>query len=397
MSIGLLFPAALAALAALLLPLLIHLTRRSDRQLMAFAALRWLRAKERARRRLRIDEWLLLALRLLLLTAVVLLLAQPLWFGESSERAWVVVVPGADPAALIDDPTLRDARWHWLAPGFPVFDNAQSQPPAATASLLRELDATLTASQSLTVIVPERLPGLDAQRITLSRPVDWRIVAARPDVGETEQPTPRTQTVAIRHDLAHAGINRYFTAAAKAWNAGTEDHVDASAKPSFVIDTATTDVALPANSDWLLWLSSEALSPANERWLAAGGNVLRASDAAAIPAADRVELWRSQQADTWLSAQRSGKGRLLIVHGSLDLAQLPELLNPEFPTLLHGWLNPPARTADRAMAKDAMPTQGMAAWPPRGEPLREAMIWLIAALWLLERLLASNRRKASRA
>ncbi|PKM41936.1 MAG: hypothetical protein CVV05_19910 [Gammaproteobacteria bacterium HGW-Gammaproteobacteria-1] len=258
MSIGLLFPAALAALAALALPLLIHLTRRSERQLMAFAALRWLRAKERARRRLRIDEWLLLALRLLLLTAVVLLLAQPMWFGKSSDHAWVVVVPGANPDAVIDDPTLRDASW-------------------------RELDATLAASQSLTVIVPERLPGLDAQRITLSRTVDWRIVAARPDVGETEQVTPRTQTVAIRHDLAHAEISRYFDAAAKAWNAGTEDHVDASAKPSFVIDTARTDVALPANSDWLLWLSSEALPPANERWLAAGGNVLRASDAAAIP------------------------------------------------------------------------------------------------------------------
>src|SRR3546814_121961 len=77
MSIGLLFPAALTALAALALPLLIHLTRRSDRQLLDFAALRWLRAKERARRRLRIDEWPLLVLRLLLLAALVLLLAQP--------------------------------------------------------------------------------------------------------------------------------------------------------------------------------------------------------------------------------------------------------------------------------------------------------------------------------
>src|SRR3546814_2031747 len=47
----LLFPAALTALAALALPLLIHLTRRSDRQLLDFAALRWLRAKECARRR----------------------------------------------------------------------------------------------------------------------------------------------------------------------------------------------------------------------------------------------------------------------------------------------------------------------------------------------------------
>src|SRR3546814_10400107 len=100
MSIGLLFPAALTALAALALPLWIHLTRRSDRQLLDFAALRWLRAKECARRRLRIDEWPLLVLRLLLLAALVLLLAQPVRFGASSQQPWVVVAPAAGPATL---------------------------------------------------------------------------------------------------------------------------------------------------------------------------------------------------------------------------------------------------------------------------------------------------------
>ena len=77
MNLVLLFPAALAALAALALPLLVHLARRQQERPTVFAALRWLRAQPRPRRRLRFDEWPLLLVRLLLVALVALLLAQP--------------------------------------------------------------------------------------------------------------------------------------------------------------------------------------------------------------------------------------------------------------------------------------------------------------------------------
>lgn len=401
MSIGLLFPAALAGFAALALPLLIHLTRRSDRQLLDFAALRWLRAKQRARRRLRIDEWPLLVLRLLLLAALVLLLAQPVRFGASRQQPWVVAVPGADPATLSDEPALRDASWHWLAPGFPSFDSAMPPAPTATASVLRELDASLAATQPLTVVVPEHLAGLDAERIVLSRRVDWRIVKARTQATNAQAAAAMPRTLAIRYDPDHAEISRYFTAAGKAWNASNEASVAHASQPapmmgSAGVDSAGTDVALTANSDWLLWLSSAALPPAIERWLADGGSVLRTGDAAARTD-DAVEIWHSAATDTRISAQRHGNGRLLIMHGAIDLAHLPELSNPEFPALLHSWLSAPARAPDQALARDMTPTQGIAGWPARGTSLRELMIWLIAALWLLERVLATHRRKAARA
>ncbi|TQT81878.1 hypothetical protein DB758_11845, partial [Xanthomonas perforans] len=51
MNLLLLFPTGLAALAALLLPLLIHLARRSEHRPTDFAALRWLRALPRPRHR----------------------------------------------------------------------------------------------------------------------------------------------------------------------------------------------------------------------------------------------------------------------------------------------------------------------------------------------------------
>ena len=82
MSLGLLLPAALAALGALLMPLLIHLARRSQLVPTPFAALRWLRQAARPQRRVRLEEWPLLLLRLLLLALLALWLARPVLHGE---------------------------------------------------------------------------------------------------------------------------------------------------------------------------------------------------------------------------------------------------------------------------------------------------------------------------
>ncbi len=87
MGLSLLFPLGLAALAAWLLPLLIHLARRQESRLTEFAALRWLRAQPRPRQRIRVDEWPLLLLRLLLLALLALLLAGLAWRDEDAQRA----------------------------------------------------------------------------------------------------------------------------------------------------------------------------------------------------------------------------------------------------------------------------------------------------------------------
>ena len=113
MSIGLLFPAALAALMALLLPLLIHLSRRAEQRRTEFAALRWLAAQLRPRQQLRFEERWLLLLRLLLLSAVVMLLARPMLFGGSGDAPWVLAAPGVDVAATKKDFDPPRARWHW--------------------------------------------------------------------------------------------------------------------------------------------------------------------------------------------------------------------------------------------------------------------------------------------
>ena len=94
MGFGLLAPAALAALVALLLPLLLHLARRDATRPTPFAALRWLRERPRPRRRLRFDDWSLLLVRLLLLGLLALWLAWPVQHDASPPSHWTVVSPG---------------------------------------------------------------------------------------------------------------------------------------------------------------------------------------------------------------------------------------------------------------------------------------------------------------
>jgi hypothetical protein len=95
--ISLLAPIGLAALAALALPLLIHLLRRTEDRVLPFAAWRYLAEPARPRERLRLRRWLLLALRLLLIAVIALLLSQAVWqrHDEADLRPLTVLWPCA--------------------------------------------------------------------------------------------------------------------------------------------------------------------------------------------------------------------------------------------------------------------------------------------------------------
>src|SRR5690606_3770281 len=77
MSLALLAPLGLFALAALALPILVHLVRRIELHATEFAALRWISARVPPRRRIRFERPWLLLLRLLLVALLALLLARP--------------------------------------------------------------------------------------------------------------------------------------------------------------------------------------------------------------------------------------------------------------------------------------------------------------------------------
>jgi hypothetical protein len=390
-NLALLLPAALAALAALLLPLLIHLARRSEQRPTVFAALQWLRQKPKPRQRIRFDEWPLLIVRLLLLILLALLLARPVLFGAASEDPWVAVVPGVDLQRARASQAPANARWHWLAPGFPALDAAPRDVAASTTrasvtSLLRELDASLPPGTALTVLVPAQLDGVDGQRPVLSRRVGWRVLpGAMPKPPMASAAPASTPTLSVRYAPQREASLRYLRATHAAWQ------TPASTTPA-VQDIAPATQAPAAKSRHLVWLAPGPVPQAVVDWVRAGGVVLLDAQATLPEMPTMVALWRNADGVTLVEGGAYGSGRLMRLTKALAPQEMPGLLDGDFPRRLRGLFEPSPSAPAQVYAADHAPAMGGAvfALPPRD--LQPWLLALIALLFLVERWMASGPR-----
>ncbi|HSG49677.1 MAG TPA: BatA domain-containing protein [Longimicrobiales bacterium] len=108
MPLSLLIPAALLGLAALLIPVVVHLRRRPRTRVVPFPSLMFLeKVPIKADQRRRIHHWALLAIRALALALVVLAFARPFFTGESSLAA-----VGSGPTERV---LLLDRSWSMAA------------------------------------------------------------------------------------------------------------------------------------------------------------------------------------------------------------------------------------------------------------------------------------------
>lgn len=386
MSFSLLLPAALAALGALLLPLLLHLARRSQMRPTAFAALRWLRREARPQRRLRLEELPLLLVRLLLLAALALWLARPALLGEQARPAVVAAVPGVDVEAArgLAGPG-ADARW--LARGFPSLAEAPPEGPQPVSSLLRQLDMELAAGSSLTVAVPARLDGLDARRPVLSRAVDWQVLPGAMPLREAPEREP--PQLEVRYDGGDAPALRYLRAAALAWRG-----VESAAEGAFHAAPAAGPVDPEASH--LVWLAPGPLPDAVTEWVRAGGVALLGDAVEAEFPRAPAAWWRDGSGEAVVVGARMGSGRLLRFTRPLSPASLPELLEPDFPRRLRALLEAPSPMPASALALDHAPGTGAPAYAQPPRDLRPWLALLVALLFLVERWLATSRRRGAR-
>ena len=365
---ALLLPAALVALIALIIPLAVHLARRSEARPTDFAALEWLREKPRPKSRLRFDEWLLLALRLLLVIAIAIWLARPVLPGSTDVTPVVAAVPGVDAGVPAED-----VRNIWLAPGFPSYDQPQPgclQAPLAAAScqglasLIRQLDAELAPGVPLTLVVPEILSGLDAERPRLSRSVTWKIVPGA-------MPAPAITPPSFGFTLP-AGADpalRYLRAAA----------------------VALKSPATPVTTPVTVRLAAGPLPDTLRAGIADGATVL-AGDRVTAPGPLAI-AWRDADGQPLATLQRIGRGRLYRFTRPLTPTAMPILLDPDFPRQLAAMLAPQVAPT-RAMARDMVPTTGAVPWPVPARDLQPWLAFAIAALLLVERWLATRRSRA---
>lgn len=390
MNVALLYPAALAALAALVIPIVLHLIRRAEYTLTPFAAMRWIAAQLRQQRRLRLRDVPLLLLRLLLLALLATLLAQPVLRGEAGAPDHVVLVaPGADVAAARQRVDAPNADWRWLAVGFPALATTSAPSTSASASLLREIDADLPASSRISVVVPAVVDGLDGDRPRLSRAVEWIVVdGAMPSVPAIAMNTPD----ALRVRGADAATAPVIAALQTAWK--RHDW------PGIKTDSDSDDTAIPADTRWLLWLSPQRPQTLLD-WIAAGGIAVAVSTPAAMDATTDIPIWRDATQMVIATRRGMGRGRLIQLRGALSAAQLPALLDGDFPARLHALFAGDAAASTRASADALRPrsteatTTSAIAMQATRMPLDPWFATLIAALFAVERIWASARRKVS--
>ena len=377
MGLSLLFPLGLAALAALLLPVLLHLQRRTPQRRTEFAALRWLASRLRPRRRIRIEEPWLLLLRLLLVACVALLLARPAWTGGERGHGWVLVHPALDAASArraAPAPARADAvEWRWLAPGFPALEDARPTAPDELASLLREADARLPTRAPMTVLVPPVLEGLDAERPRLARTLDWHVVpaAAAPAV----RALPASGALLIVGGPEAEG-ERFVRAAAQA--NGRRVHAgSAQVLPG-------KDVTVVA------WLSPAPVTAATLAWVARGGTLLLPSTHALPPGSLPTPAWRDGDGQVLLEQVGHGAGRILRWTRALEPQAMPELLEPRFARGFEDAIREPAPPPTRGSAESLRPRAGARAVEPPPRPLDAWLAGLAIALFAAERLAATR-------
>ena len=373
----LLVPLGLTALAALIVPLLIHVARRTEDVPLDFAAMRWLNALPRPRRRLRFDELLLLALRLLLVALLALLLARPAVLGWEDESARILAAPGIDPVAA-RSAAGAEADIRWIAPGFPGIETAIPAPSEPVSSLIRQFDAELPEGAALTILVPPVLGGVDAEPLRLTRKVTWRIIGSDAQSGNATAPV--IPALSVRHSQGQDSAVRYFRAAAGAW----------SENPRF---EATAEAALPPRDHVLVWLVPGPVPQAVSDWIGKGGTALLVDSAQiAMPAASEA-LWRDETGRTLVEGGALGAGRLLRFTRPLEPAAMPELISPGFAAALRDLVSAPAPPPARVSAAAFVPKNGIA---PYDLPPRDLTPWLaviIALVFAAERLLATRQRR----
>ena len=391
MNLSFLLPSALLALAAIALPLLIHLSRRAEQKRTEFAALHWLRANLRPRRKLLLQERVLLALRVLMLIALALFLAQPVLLKQMKDEHWVLVVPGAEFKAEKNFSDAKNLHWHWLAPRFPELEKPPSVSTVPLSSLLRELDASLPAKTRVTVLVPNQLSGLDAERMQLSRTVDWRVVPGKMlKRVSTEKEMPIK--LAVRYDAAHAAGVHYFSASVVAWQHNRPETQREK------LDSADSSSALPKQGVVLVWLVNGELPENLLQWVRSGGSVLLSNESIISNSrfskyAWSENSWRSAQGQLLLKHTVLGKGRVWQWQQALTPQAMPALLEADFPERLQALLSPALEAPTQSFASLHKPIKNLPAGPELPTPISPWLTLLIALLFLFERWLASAKNR----
>lgn len=191
----LLNPIALLSIAAVIIPVLVHLWNVRKGKTLRVGSIALLTVSSRQRsNKLRINNWPLFLLRCLLLVLLALLLAKPVWYATQDtikHPGWILISGRELPAAYahykpqIDSLLAAGLELHNLSAGFEMMelqDTAQLQDTTNDLAsrpwpLLKVLDASLPKGFPLHVFVNNRLSSYQGERPGTHLAIQWHSFA----------------------------------------------------------------------------------------------------------------------------------------------------------------------------------------------------------------------------
>ncbi|MDH3907225.1 MAG: BatA domain-containing protein [Gammaproteobacteria bacterium] len=348
----LLAPAGLFGLLAIAIPVAVHLISRGRGRRVLVGNIELVRAARQARvLALRLTQWLLLLLRVLIVILATLLLARLALQGIGSADAdasyvtpgWLRSATDAEQAELL---SLQPAA-RVLTDGYPKMNDHEpgsADPDYDIWPLLAERLSTLRHAGAVDVYTESTMTAFGSHRPTLPNEISWRLAAV------VAEPAALESRGLVTHDPDRTDDARRLTLALAA--------LKRHRVPRMQWDSCSTDDATCANGtyDWVVWLADA--EPPND--------------------IDSARLYRPQGPEWQLATS-----------------------DPSYPeVLLDALLGEEQRRQvwQRVPASVDVLTAGAESTGSIPLPHRSLHLWLgllLAVLWTVERLMSERRRAAN--
>lgn len=265
------------ALLALAVPVAIHLLSRKEGQVIPVGSLRHLQETASQQfRGIKLNELLLLALRLLLFILFVMLLAGLFWNMKEKEK-WVVVDSelknNKQTIALADSLEARGYAWHWLSTNFP----SKEQTPLPVNNYWQLMNALGELHlEHAVVLSANRMTDFKGKLTSLPSHIDWQTFEL-PDTTFAAYQIIHKNNVLVRNVVSASGQTSFNTDTLTSPTDGL--YVPDSIQVAIVADKNFEEEArlikaslaamqtLPAQiviagqtkADWIIWLSEEEI------------------------------------------------------------------------------------------------------------------------------------------
>ena len=304
----LLQPIWLFALAGLSIPVIIHLwNQRPGKTLQVGSVMLVAENLAAHKKSIQLTELLLLLLRCLLLASIAVALAAPLWRKQENNIAAGWILTGRSHVTSVYNhfkPTIDSLlqagfEFHYFEEGFAKanfkkaletpYDSAAAK-PFSYRNTIAALNEQTGAKQPLYVFTDNYLQNFSGNRPVVSLNLHW--FTYTPDTVMVEQPASDTSLLHVTvYCRAQTNDGRYIKAAL--------DAIQQFSKKNMITRLVNIAADIPAQQDWLFWLSDEAIpadkNAANVLGYARGKTISTASYV--LPAGnssfDAVELYSS--------------------------------------------------------------------------------------------------------